>query len=82
MKSAVAERLCNVELTESFLVRFESVEALQRLAQLPSGAADQLRVLLHDDYLILYSVAAEVVYLLSIRHHRQLSFDFMGLWPR
>ena len=59
----------------------QSVEALQQLAKLPLGAADQLRVLLHGDYLVLYTVVGQVVYLLSIRHHRQLSFDFVGLWP-
>jgi hypothetical protein len=32
---------------------------------------------------MLYTVvdANTTVYLLSIRHHRQLSFDFAGLWP-
>jgi len=59
----------------------QSVEALEQLAKLPAGAADGLRVLLHSDYLMLYSVVGDVVYLLSIRHHRQLSFDFAGLWP-
>lgn len=59
----------------------QSVEALEQLAKLPAGAADRLRVLLHGDYLMLYSVVGEVVYLLSIRHHRQLSFDFAGIWP-
>lgn len=59
----------------------QSVEAIEQLAKLPAGAADRLRVYLHGDYLMLYSVIGEVVYLLSIRHHRQLSFDFVGLWP-
>lgn len=59
----------------------QSVEAIEQLAKLPAGAADRLRVYLHGDYLMLYSVIGEVVYLLSIRHHRQLSFDFSGLWP-
>jgi plasmid stabilization system protein ParE len=59
----------------------QSVEALEQLSKLPAGAADSLRVYLHGDYLMLYSVMHEVVYLLSIRHHRQLSFDFSGLWP-
>jgi plasmid stabilization system protein ParE len=58
----------------------QSVEALEQWAKLPAGAADGLRVLLHSDYLMLYSVVGEVVYLLSIRHHRQLSFDFAGIW--
>ena len=60
----------------------QSVEALEQLSKLPAGAADSLRVVLHGDYLMLYAVMNEVVYLLSIRHHRQLSFDFEGLWPK
>lgn len=61
----------------------QSAEALAQLAALPAGAPDALREYLHGDYLLLY-VAAETqatVYLLSIRHHRQLSFDFARLWP-
>lgn len=60
-----------------------SAEALAQLAQLPLGAADALRVVLHSDYLILYAVDTVrlTAYLLSIRHHRQLSFDFARLWP-
>ncbi|MEO8123454.1 MAG: type II toxin-antitoxin system RelE/ParE family toxin [Burkholderiales bacterium] len=61
----------------------QSAEALARLGTLPAGAADALREYLHDDYLVLY-VAVEAnatVYLLSIRHHRQLAFEFGRLWP-
>ena len=62
----------------------QSTEALAQLAALPDGAAGALREYLHGDYLILYSVddVRTVVYLLSIRHHRQLSFDFARFWPR
>jgi plasmid stabilization system protein ParE len=61
----------------------QSAEALTLLASLPAGAANALREYLHGDYLMLYTVidATATVYLLSIRHHRQLSFDFAGLWP-
>jgi plasmid stabilization system protein ParE len=59
----------------------QSVEALDQLAQLPAGAADALRIYLHGDYVLLYTVTDTVVYLLSIRQHRQLSFDFARLWP-
>jgi hypothetical protein len=59
----------------------QSTEALAQLAQLPAGAADALRIYLHSDYLLLYTVTDSVVYLLSIRHHRQLSFDFARMWP-
>jgi len=125
----VAERVCRVELTASFIERLESIEtflaeadaafaydalldelratvipnlrhfprigraylaappqsaeALAQLAALPAGAPAALREYLHGDYLILYTVseAAGTVYLLSIRHHRQLTFDFAKLWP-
>ncbi len=59
----------------------QSVEALDQFARLPREAADGLREYLTGDYLILYSLAGSTVYLLSIRHHRQLSFDFGKLWP-
>ena len=59
----------------------QSVEALDQFARLPGAAADGLRQYLTGDYLILYSLAGSTVYLLSIRHHRQLSFDFGRLWP-
>lgn len=61
----------------------QSAEALAQLAALPAGAALALREYLHGDYLMLYtaSEADATVYLLSIRHHRQLSFDFASLWP-
>jgi plasmid stabilization system protein ParE len=61
----------------------QSAEALAQLAALPAGAALALREYLHGDYLMLYTASETdaTVYLLSIRHHRQLSFDFAGLWP-
>ena len=75
----------------------QSAEALALLAALSTefsaGAPDALREYLDGDYLMLYTVvdadadadsdaqADAAVYLLSIRHHRQLSFDFARLWP-
>jgi plasmid stabilization system protein ParE len=61
----------------------QSAEALAQLAALPVGAIGALREYLHGDYLMLYATmdASTTVYLLSIRHHRQLSFDFARLWP-
>jgi plasmid stabilization system protein ParE len=58
----------------------QSAEAMAQLAELPPGAADALREYLHSDYLILYTLTDSTVYLLSIRHHRQLSFAFAKLW--
>lgn len=58
----------------------QSAEALAQLRALPRGAANALREYLHGDYLILYTLAGSTVHLLSIRHHRQLSFAFARLW--
>ena len=58
----------------------QSAEALAQLAALPRGAPDALREYLHGDYLILYTLNGSTAYLLSIRHHRQLSFGFAKLW--
>lgn len=61
----------------------QSVEALAQLAALPASTASVLREYLHGDYLMRYTAmdANATVYLLSIRHHSQLSFDFARLWP-
>jgi len=61
----------------------QSAEAIVQLGLLPAGTADTLRVLGSGDYVILYAEENKrsTVHLLSIRHHRQLSFDFARLWP-
>jgi len=61
----------------------QSAEAFAQLALLPAGAAGSLREYLHGDDLMLYTAldAQATVFLLSIRHHRQLSFDFARQWP-
>jgi hypothetical protein len=60
----------------------QSVEALNQLAQLPAGSAKQLHEYQHGHYLLLYALAEpeHAVYLLSIRHFKQLSFNFAALW--
>ena len=61
----------------------QSAEALAQLAALPAGAAQALREYLHGDTLMRYTASETdaAVYLLSMRHHRELSFDFSRLWP-
>ena len=61
----------------------QSAEALALLAAMPAGAPHALREYLHGDCLVLYVAmeAQKTVVLLTIRHHRQLSFDFERLWP-
>ena len=56
-----------------------SSEGVQRdLAAISSGA--ELREYLLSHYLLLYIVDGEQLKLLSIRHHRQLSFDLQAMW--
>lgn len=58
-----------------------SVEVVNALAQLQPKLGDsELREYLFADYLVLYAQFGEVIHLLSIKHHRQLSFNFESLW--
>ena len=52
----------------------------ERLVEL-AGTAGDVRQLIDGDYIILYLVRGASLHLLSIQHHRQLSFDFTGHWP-
>lgn len=50
--------------------------------QLDAIAKDgELREYVMTHYLMLYAKITDTVYLLSIRHHRQLSFDLAAHWP-
>jgi plasmid stabilization system protein ParE len=55
-------------------------EAALRQLRRKAGRDTTLREYITDDYLLLYAVRASTVFLLSIRHHRQLSFDLRGHW--
>lgn len=58
-----------------------SVETSNSLDGLAKKLGDgELREYLFSSYLILYARYDSVIYLLSIKHHRQLSFDFEHLW--
>jgi len=61
----------------------EVANGIARLTtQLGSIAEDgELREYVMTRYLLLYARIMGTVYLLSIRHQRQLSFDFQALWP-
>lgn len=60
----------------------QSTEGAAALAALRRKASRDttLREYITDDYLLLYAVRDDTVFLLSIRHHRQLSFDLRGHW--
>lgn len=75
------------QMGRPFLDReFNSVETAtagkalkKRLADLTTDSSS-LREYVMDNYLVLYATISDVVYLLSIKHHRQLSFDFDAQW--
>lgn len=78
------------EMGRPFLARqprsVETTNALAKLRAKLSGLnqeSDSLREYVLKDYLLLYAlIDGATVFLLSIRHHRQLSFDFEGHWGR
>lgn len=63
-----------------------SVEGLNALASLRLKLsalltdADDLREYIMNSYLVLYVQIGDNIHLLSIKHHRQLSFDFETHW--
>lgn len=69
----VARPLRSVETTNGVERLMERLKAVD-----PGG---ELREYVMADYLLLYARLGSTVHLLSIRHHRQLSFDFARLWP-
>lgn len=60
----------------------KSVETLNAIRALQSKLGKgELREYLLSDFLLLYARFDDSLYLLSIKHDRQLSFDFAGHWP-
>jgi ParE toxin of type II toxin-antitoxin system, parDE len=72
------------QMGRPFLARpSHSVEAQALIARLGARVGrGEIREYLAGDYPILYALIGDVVYLLAIRHHRQLSFDFEVFWPK
>lgn len=58
-----------------------AIDALKnRLALTFCGSATSLREYVMTHYLVLYVQTDDTLFLLSIKHHRQLSFDFEAHW--
>lgn len=58
-----------------------SIQAQERMSALPAAMrVREFREYVSGDYLILYECAATTVFLLAIKHHRQLSFDLDAHW--
>ncbi|WP_126282648.1 type II toxin-antitoxin system RelE/ParE family toxin [Burkholderia stagnalis] len=61
----------------------EASNGIVRLTRQLDAIAEgsELREYVMTHYLLLYAQIRSEVYLLSIRHHRQLSFDLASHWP-
>ena len=67
----------------------ESIEAQTRIQKLDAllitlgtdTERAEIREYVMTDYLLLYALVGDVIYLLAIKHHKQLSFD-INLDPR
>lgn len=71
------------EMGTDFMARHpHSMEGLAQWKALKRriGPETQLREYITGDHLVLYAVRDEKVFLLAIKHHRQLSFDLRGHW--
>jgi plasmid stabilization system protein ParE len=68
------------EFTGRAPLSVEGRALFERLVAL-AGDDGEVRQLIEGDYVVLYLVRGGSVYLLSIRHHRQVSFDFASHWP-
>ena len=55
-------------------MRAQKLDALLRTLDTDTTRAE-VREYVMTDYLLLYALVGEVIYLLAIKHHKQLSFD-------
>jgi len=69
-----ADFLARAPLSADGIALFEAVVKA-------AGPGSHVRQLIDGDYLILYLARGDGLYLLAIKHHRQLSFDLLGHWP-
>lgn len=71
-RSFVGRSIRSVETTQA------SFKLRSRLDSLAPGG--DIREYVMSQYLMLYAIVESTVYLLSIRHHQQLSFDLARHW--
>lgn len=71
-----ADFLARAPLSADGLALFEDV-----VKSAGAGSGASVRQLMTGDYLILYLLKEGSIYLLAIKHHRQLSFDLAAHWP-
>lgn len=61
-------------------IRSKEARSFSRKLKTLLKKGDELREFIVDDYLVLYLLRGRQVIFLSIKHHRQLSFDLRRFW--
>ncbi len=61
-------------------IRSKEAKVLFRKLKTSIQKGDALREFVVDDYLVLYLLRGNQILFLSIKHHRQLSFDLRRFW--
>jgi len=61
-------------------IRSRESRALLRKLKARMKKGDDLREFVIEEYLILYLLRGARIVFLSIKHHRQLSFDLLRFW--
>lgn len=64
----------------SHSIRSAESRALLRKLKAKMEKGDELREFVVEEYLILYLLRGTRIIFLSIKHHRQLSFDLLRFW--
>lgn len=80
--SVVATLVTFPEAGRDFFARYPLSQSGQHQAKIlhKKIGNKNLREYIFDDYIVLYALRQNHIYLLSIKHHRQLAFDFEGVW--
>ncbi|KND60066.1 hypothetical protein BVER_00064c [Candidatus Burkholderia verschuerenii] len=58
----------------------DALLAMEELMGMARNNGDTLREYLFDDYVLLYWLSEDAITFLSIRHTREVSFEFHDLW--
>jgi ParE toxin of type II toxin-antitoxin system, parDE len=61
-------------------IKSSKAEALSKELRRLLKKGDNLREIITDDYLLLYLVRYDRIIFLTVKHHRQLSFDLKQFW--
>lgn len=68
-----------VNFLDRLPVSVEAMGLIDSIHRYLKGKGD-IREYISGDYLVLYALIGNDLFLLCIKHHKQLAFDFAGIW--